>query len=58
MDDWTDWMLFRRVHHDITKRTTSTKYNCPFYRMVQHRHVYVERSIQALQSFFQPPKPK
>lgn len=58
MDDWTDWMLFRRVHYDMMDRRTTRKRTCPFKYMVKHRHDYVERSIQLVQSFFQPPKPQ
>ena len=58
MDDWTDWMLFRSIRYNMIDPTTSKKRKCPFKYMVQHRDIYVERSIQALQSFFQPPKPE
>ena len=52
MDDWVEWMLFRRVHYDLLEYPKTSNRKCPFDRMVQRRNAYVRRTVNWIHKMF------
>lgn len=52
MDDWVEWMLFRRVHYDRLEYPNTSNRKCPFDCMVQRRNAYVRRTVNWIHKMF------